>query len=314
MEDPLRHPAPSAAPSPSNSRAGVTAFVGRANVGKSSLINALLGEKITIVSPVAQTTWHRVRGVLNEPRGQVALIDTPGVLRAEHELGRWINRAARRAANGADLAVLVQDVSRPPRDEDAGWVRRFATDTTLPPVIVVLNKADMGDRGEADLRGLWPAAAGRLPVAWVKCSATTGEGLSDLLDAIFARLPAHPPLFPDDVLTDFPRKLFLADVIREKLCLRLRDELPHRTAVEVTDVRDTDDGALEVRADVWVERSSQKPIVIGYKGRLLRAIRRAAEAELTAIYERPVRIDLCVVVREKWTRNFWRLKSLGLDL
>jgi len=301
-------------------RSGVVAVVGRANVGKSSLVNSLVGEKVSIVSPVAQTTWHRIRAIRTEERGQIVLTDTPGVLKAESELGRWINRTARRSAEGADVILLVVDGSLPPREEDEGWLRRLASlEPPVPPVVIALNKSDLGIRSAEAMREAWArGAADRTPPppdpTWVECSAVTGQGLDHLLDVLFERLPEGPPLFPPDVLTDFPQKLFLADVIREKLIHRLRDELPHRVAVNVTDVRDGTDGALEVYADIWVERSSQKPIVIGEKGRMLRAVRRAAEAELRGLYERPVRVALHVEVREKWTRDYWRLKSLGLDL
>ncbi len=310
------NPAPRASPM----RSGVVAVVGRANVGKSSLVNSLVGEKVTIVSPVAQTTWHRIRAIRTDERGQIVLTDTPGVLKAESELGRWINRTARKSAEGADVVLLVVDGSLPPREEDEGWMRRLAAlEPPAPPVVIALNKSDLGIRYGEELRAAWARAAAERtppppPPAWVECSAVTGDGLDRLLELLFERLPEGPPLFPPDVLTDFPQKLFLADVIREKLIHRLRDELPHRVAVTVTDLRDGADGALEVYADIWVERSSQKPIVIGEKGRMLRAVRRASEAELQALYERPVRVALHVEVREKWTRDYWRLKSLGLDL
>ncbi len=299
-------------------RSGIVAVVGRANVGKSSLVNALVGEKISIVSPVAQTTWHRIRGIRNDPRGQLVLVDTPGVLKAESELGRWINRSARRSVEGADAVMLVLDVAQPPREEDVGWMERLSRLSADRPLIFALNKCDLGRTHEADHRQAWDAAIRDRPSPptpeWIACSATTGVGLDVLLDALYARLPMGPQLFPQDVLTDFPQKLFIADVVREKLCLRLKQELPHRVAVEVVKVNDAVDGGMDVDANIWVERSSQKAIVIGEKGRMLRAIRRAAEAELTQIYERPVRLHLYVVVKEKWTRNYWQLKALGLDL
>ncbi len=307
-------PPTSPVPAPAG-RAGVAALVGRANVGKSSLVNALVGEKVSIVSPVAQTTRHRIRAVLNEPRGQLVLLDTPGILRAESELGRRLNRTARQTAEEVDAVVLTLDVSQPPREEDEGWMRRFRR--AAIPLVFALNKADLGRDGEKAIRTLWGRVATEPDApqpAWAVCSAATGEGLDALRGLLFERLPAGPPLFPPDVLSDFPRKLFIADVIREKLFGRLRDELPHRVAVEVQEVRETDDGALEVAADIWVERGSQKPIVIGHKGRVLRAVRRAAAAELSALYERPVGLDLHVTVREHWTRNHWLLKRLGLDL
>lgn len=305
---------------PSRLRSGIVAVVGRANVGKSSLVNSLVGEKVTIVSPVAQTTWYRIRAIRTEARGQIVLMDTPGVLKAESELSRWINRTARNSAKSADVVMLVVDGSLPPREEDEGWIRRLSRlDLPAVPLVIALNKSDLGIRSADAMRELWARAVadGARPSAdpaWVECSAVTGYGLDRVLTMLFECLPVGPPLFPPDVLTDFPRNLFLADIIREKLFHRLRDELPHRVAVIVTDVRNGSDGALEVYAEIWVERSSQKPIVIGQKGRMLRAIRRAAEMELKTLFEQPVRVVLYVEVHEHWTRNYWRLKSLGLDL
>jgi len=311
-------PSEPAAPAAPGARAGVVAVVGRANVGKSSLVNAILGEKISIVSPVAQTTRHRIRGILNDARGQVVFLDTPGVLKAESDLGEWMNKAARQSAEGTDALLLVLDASSPPRAEDEGWIRRIVGGTGDAPVLVALNKADLGTRYERNLVDLWAATEAekgrKRPAVWMRVSAETRGGLGELVAAVLDVLPEHPPLFPDDVLTDFPRKLFVGDVIREKLFLRLDKELPHRIAVHVTGIEEAPDGAWEVRAEIWVERGSQKGIIIGHKGRMLRAIRRASDAELTAIYDRPVRVVLQVLVQEKWTRNFWLMKKLGLDL
>lgn len=296
-------------------RAGIVALVGRANVGKSSLVNALVGEKVSIVSPVAQTTRHRIRAILNEPRGQLVLLDTPGVHAAASDLGRLMNRAARQSAEGVDIVLLVLDASQPPRTEDEGWMKRVIRPDG-PPAIVVVNKCDLGRRGVRDLRACWAAIRGTdgRDAPWFEVSAATGEGLGAVLDDVFARLPVHEPLFPDDVLTDFPRKLYMADVIREKLIGRLQDELPHRVAVWIEDVGDDGAGGWHVPATIYVERPSQKGIVIGHKGRLLRAVRRASETELAAVYERPVSIELLVKVEPNWTRNHFFLERLGLTL
>lgn len=316
MADESIQPVPAA--STPGARAGIVAVVGRANVGKSSLVNAILGEKISIVSPVAQTTRHRIRGILNDPRGQVVFLDTPGVLKAESDLGEWMNKAARQSAEGTDALLLVVDTSGPPRAEDEGWMRRIIGGSGSAPAIVALNKTDLGGRHERAFVDLWAAVETeknqRRPAVWVRVSAGSGGGLAELVTAVFDTLPEHPPLFPDDVLTDFPRMLFVGDVVREKLFLRLDKELPHRIAVHVTGIDEAPDNAWVVRAEIWVERGSQKGIVIGHKGRMLRAIRRASEAELTAIYDRPVRVLLQVLVQEKWTKNFWLMKKLGLDL
>lgn len=300
-------------------RSGVVALVGRANVGKSSLLNALLGEKVSIVSSVPQTTRHRIRGIQHEARGQIVWLDTPGVHRAPSDLGRMMNKSARHAAEGAEEVLLVLDGSEPPEQEDEGWMRRLAAERGAEGWMIAVNKADAGDAYVPKLRELWrQAAAGRgvdpEQVPWHFVSAATGAGISGLVDCYFRRLPEHPPLFPEDTLTDFPRKLFIADVIREKLFLRLTDELPHRVAVWVEELDERPDGAWAVACKIFVERPSQLGILVGIKGRALRAVKRASEAELAKIYDHPVLLRLHVAVEPHWTRNFFFLKRLGIDL
>ncbi len=301
-------------------RAGLVALVGRANVGKSSLLNRLLGEKVSIVSPIAQTTRNLIRGILTEPRGQLAFLDTPGVHRASADLGRLMNRIARASVKGVDAVALVLDRSVPPGEEDEGWMRRMLRREPGTRLFAVLNKVDRAGGHAAAYRALWErlAAAGEgagaaavSAPAWLEVSALAGTGTGELLDTLFSAMPVHPPLFPEDVLTDFPRKLAMADIIREKLLGRLHSELPHRVAVEVDDIAD-DGKTLRVSATIFVERESQKGIVIGQKGRLLRAVRRASQRELEAIYERSAAVvEVRVKVEPHWTRNFWFLKRLG---
>lgn len=309
----------------SHLRAGIVAIIGRANVGKSSLINAVLGEKISIVTPVAQTTRNVIRGILTEPRGQLVFHDTPGVHKAASDLGKLMNRIARTSIEGADVALLVLDSSQPPRDEDAGWMSRLQKEQI--PVVIVLNKSDLGGAGRAALQDAWAAAARgpqaqegappatrpsdppRAPV-WMDVSSLTGAGVPELVSRLFEMVPVGPQLFPDDVLTDFPRKLAIADVIREKLYADLREELPHAVAVWVEDLEESD-GGWRVQANIYVQKHSQKGIVIGDKGRQLRKVRRAAELELINVYARPVALELWVKVERKWDRNFWLLKKFG---
>ncbi len=298
---------------PGAARAGIAALVGRANVGKSSLLNALLGEKVSIVSPVAQTTRNLIRGILTEPRGQLVFHDTPGVHKAVGDLGRVMNRLARGAAEGADVALLVLDASQAPRDEDLGWMKRLHRETI--PVVAVLNKMDLGGDRAADLRAAWSAqrpadAVPRPDPVWCEVSAATGLGVAALTDLLFAAVPEGPLLFPADVLTDYPRKLAIADAIREKLFAHLRDELPHAVAVWVEEFDDRSE-PWRISASVFVQKPSQKGIVIGEKGRLLRRVTRASEAELAALYERPVKLALWVKVQPKWDRNYWLLKKFG---
>lgn len=293
-------------------KAGMIAVVGRANVGKSSLVNAIIGEKLSIVSPVAQTTRSIIRGILTDGRGQLVLVDTPGLHKAPGDLGRVMNRLARSSIEGVDAIMLVLDADTPPYDEDEGWMLRLARQAL--PVVIVLNKCDLGRNNEPDYRARWDKVAAETqsetkPV-WHVVSAQTGEGVDALVSALFERLPEGPLLFPEDILSDYPRKLNIADVIREKLFANLRDEVPHAIAVWVEALDDSGPD-WKVKANIYVNRHSQKGIVIGEKGRMLRKVRRSSEAELAAIYEHPVQVELWVKVEKDWGRNFWLLKKFG---
>lgn len=301
-----------------SSRAGFVSIVGRANVGKSTLLNALLGEKVSIVSPVAQTTRNLIRAVLSEARGQLVFLDTPGMHKARHDLGRLMNTTARSAAAGADVVLMVLDVSTRPRIEDHGWMTRLSRQPV--PLVFALNKADIPEGNqecedhEAAYRSAWAqAAAGRksgVEPTWLRVSAVSGRGLNELTEILFAAVPEGPRLFPDDMLSDFPRKLAMADVVREKFFLLLREELPHCIAVCVENIYEKPQG-WTVTGDVFVNKDSQKGIVIGRKGAMLGAARREAEKELSEIYETPVRLELRVKVRPDWSRDKELLRRLG---
>jgi len=295
-------------------RCGMFAIVGRANVGKSSLMNAMLDDKVSIVSPVAQTTRNRIRGVLSESRGQLVFLDTPGVFKAQHDLGRIMNKAARAAVDGVDGVILVLDPSCALRDEDVGWMRRLARSGHR--VHIVLNKKDLMWTEEAGCLAAWAAACdadSACEAVWHRVSAHSGEGVADLVDALFGEAPVGPPLFPEDIVSDFPRQLAIADVIREKYFHVLRDEVPHDLAVRIRSLEEESDEVWTVHADILVNRPSQKGIVIGEKGRLLRKVKRGASHEIGEIYGVRVQLHLWVKVEKNWSRNFWILRQLGYE-
>lgn len=296
----------------SEMRAGVVAVVGRTNVGKSTLLNALVGEKVSIVSDTVQTTRNVIRAILTEDRGQIVFLDTPGVHKAMGDLGKNLNKMARSSVNGADAVLLVLDASSKPWQEDDGWMRRLAAGET--PCLILLNKTDLGPAFVDDYRALWTAIAAekQSPVrpVWIEGSALKGGGVPELASSLFAMVPEGPPLFPEDILTDYPRKLNMADVIREKYFDRLHDELPHCLAIWVENIEETP-SAWTIEADVLVERHSQKGIVIGEKGRLLKSVQYQSEKELTEMYGLPVKVKLWVKVEPNWRKNFWILKKLG---
>jgi len=291
---------------------GVIAVVGRTNVGKSTLLNHLLGEKVSIVSDTVQTTRNIIRAILTEERGQLVFLDTPGVHKAEGDLGRNLNKMARSSVSGADAVLLVLDASARPWQEDEGWMRRLMKDET--PCTVLLNKCDLGASFSESCRTLWAEVAAEKDAAgnavWIEGSALTGAGSGDLLNALFDAVPEGPPLFDGDMLTDYPRKLNIADVVREKLFARLDDELPHCVAVWVETISEGENG-WAIEADIYVERHSQKGIVIGSKGRLLKSVKYESEKELKEMYGVPVNVKLWVKVEKNWRKNFWILRKLG---
>jgi len=288
------------------------AVVGRTNVGKSTLLNTILEEKVSIVSSVAQTTRNMIRGILTEPRGQLVFLDTPGVHKASYDLGHIMNRIARASIEGVDVIMLVLDASVKPRQEDVGWLNRIAREDT--PCVAVLNKIDKGMHHIKDYKEQWSKIAKeknapREPI-WFEVSAKRNEGVKKLVDNLFEIVPEGPHLFPDDMLTDFPRKLNIADVIREKFNALLHDELPHQLAVEIEKIEEKKNG-WHASGNIFVERNSQKGMVIGKKGHLLKQVKKEAEEDLAEIYGHPVSLELWVKVQEKWTRNYWMLKRLG---
>jgi GTPase len=307
-------PAP---PAPPVHRAGIAAIVGRANSGKSSLLNAILSEKISVVSPVAQTTRRPVRGILNEDGLQIVFLDTPGIRRAAHSLSSMLNRTARGLVTGSDAVVLLLDASIHPQDEDRGWMQKLATESE--PVFAVLNKTDLGLR-RAAYEATWAEILEKNraknpqfsppPLRWFETSAATGQGLPELLAALRDAMPESPPLFPADMLTDDPRPFFVADVIRAQINQRLTKELPHAIAVAVDSIEETDE-AVNVTATIFVEKNSQRPIVIGKHAHMIRDIRHAAQKDLAAIYEKKHKLELWVKVEPNWSRNYWMLKKFG---
>lgn len=293
-------------------RVGIVSIVGRTNVGKSTLVNHLLGEKVSIVSDTVQTTRNLIRAILTEPRGQIVFLDTPGVHKATGELGKNLNKAARSAVEGVDTILLVLDGAKKPVLEDDGWFRRIAREEA--PCIIALNKSDLHSDRSADYKTLWreikAEKESRNEPVWTAVSALHGDGMGTLLDTLFETMPKGPSLFPDDILTDYPRKLNMADVIREKLFFRLHEELPHAIAVWIENI-DEQEKKWTVDATIYVERHSQKGIVIGEKGRLLKWVREQAEKELYEMYGVRFKLRLWVKVEKNWRKNFWMLRKFG---
>jgi GTP-binding protein Era len=301
-------------------KVAIVGIVGRTNAGKSTLVNQLVGEKVSIVSPVEQTTRNTVRGIVADPRGQLVLLDTPGLHKAVGTLGTLLNRMARRSAAGTDITCVVFDAAQEPQLEDVGWMQRVAKEAP-GKIVFVLNKADRKPFFRTMFEDAWKEALANRPDAtssqavepvpvWTECSAITCEGAKPVMDALFALAEEGEPLFPEDVVTDYPRKLAIADVIREKFLSKLHQELPHELGVFVKDIAESK-GRWEVTADVLVNRPSQKPIVIGRAAQTIKFARKAAERELSDMFGVKVAIELWVRVEPNWMKNNRLLTDMG---
>ena len=291
-------------------RCGFVAIVGRPNVGKSTLVNAIMGRKISIVTAKPQTTRHRIVAVHTSEDAQILFVDTPGLhRRAGRAMNRLMNRAASNALADADVVLFVSDATRwTTEDED---VLRQLRDARAP-VIAVLNKTDCVHPKEKLLDAMQLMAARRDFAEIVPISAQQGDNLDRLLDLLPGYLPESPPLFPEDMLTDRSRDFHVAEIVREKLTLMLHQELPYGLTVQVERF-DEDDAAATIHAVIWVERDSQKGIVIGKDGATLKRIGRAARLDIAAFLGKRVHLELWVKVKDNWADSEKDLLSLGFD-
>jgi GTP-binding protein Era len=296
--------------SPGDFRCGFAALVGRPNVGKSTLLNALVGQKLSIVTPRPQTTRHRIIGLAQMPSAQIAFVDTPGLhSQARRALNKAMNRTAAAALEDADLVVLVVE-ALVWNAEDELVLKRIAR--AERPALVAVNKVDRVKPRERLLPYLADLDRRHGFLALVPVSALKEKNLDDLRASIAAHLPVSAPLFPDGELTDRGLEFRIAEMIREKLTLELNQEVPYGIAVEVEKLAE-EDGQLNVDAAIWVDREGQKPIVIGAKGERLKRVGTSARLALNGLLGRRLHISLWVKVRENWADNARALRELGLE-
>jgi len=296
-------------PSP-DFRSGFAALVGRPNVGKSTLLNALVGQKVSIVTPRPQTTRHRIVGISRLPDAEIAFVDTPGLHQnASRALNKAMNRTAASALDGADLVVLVVEAMRWTTEDDLALER---IKSSSRPALVAVNKVDRVNPRSLLLPYLASLSQKHDFLEVVPISALKANGIEDLQRTIAKHLPKSPPMFPDGELTDRGRDFRIAEMIREKLTLELNQEVPYGIAVEVERAVE-EDGQLVVDAAIWVDREGQKPIVIGAKGERLKRVGRSARLALNEILGRRLHLTLWVKVRENWADNARSLKQLGLE-
>jgi GTP-binding protein Era len=285
--------------------------VGRTNAGKSTLVNALVGEKVSIVSPVEQTTRNTVRGIVADPRGQLVLLDTPGLHKAVGRLGTLLNRMARASSAGVDILCVVFDAAEEPQMEDLGWMSRVAKEAP-EKVVFVLNKLDVKPFFASMFRDAWKEASAGSAVApvWVETSASTPGGEAPVADALFSLAEEGEPLFPDDIATDYPRKLAIADIVREKFLAVLRKEIPHELGVVVKRIDENGD-RWKIFVDALVNRPSQKPIVVGRAAQNVKRARKSAEREVGDLFGVKATMELWVRVEPKWMENPRILAEMG---
>ncbi len=289
-------------------KTGYVALIGRPNVGKSTLLNRLLGQKLSIVSRKPQTTRHRILGIKTTETAQILYLDTPGIHQAaSRALNRYLNRTAAAALAGVDVVVWLIDGKGFRGDDPLVFEKLKAVDV---PVILAINKVDKV-RDKKTLLPLIDEARRRYPFAEiVPVSALRGDNIDALEQAIVNYLPEGPPIYPPDQITDKPERFFAAEIIREKLLHYLGDEVPHRLTVEIEQFREDPD-LIAIHAVIWVERESQKPIVIGRKGERLKKVGQQARQELEAFLGRHVYLDLWVKVKKGWSDDERLLKQLG---
>jgi GTPase len=294
----------------SATRSGFVALAGRPNAGKSTLVNRIVGSKVAIVSDKPQTTRRAIRGVATSEDWQLVLVDLPGVQRPRDPLTERMQSRMQRELADSDVALFVLNGEQKIGAGDR-FIARAIKEVGLPTV-TVLNKLDRLNRPRAVER---LAEAGELDVQGelFPISAKTGEGVGDLVEHLVSLLPEGPFFYPPGERTDLSESVRLAELIREQVLLRTREELPHAAEVEIDEIEEREDGLLVMTARVWAETESQKAILIGQGGRMVRAIGTAARVEIEAELRRRVHLDLSVRVRKGWRRDEALLDRLGID-
>jgi len=283
-------------------KAGIVTVVGKPNVGKSTLLNRIVGEKLSITSPKPQSTRDRVVGIRTTDHSQMVILDTPGLLNPRYALQEAMRTASLRALKEADVIIYVADASEgtpPPLAEAAGLEK-----APNAPVVTALNKSD-------SLKG---SVRDSLPESdFVLVSALNGDGIGELMAAVEQKLPESPFLYPEDEISTQPVRFFVGELVRETTLEQLHDEVPYSVAVQVEEFRE-DRSPLYIRAVIYVERDSQKAIIIGAKGAQIRRIGESARAKIEAFVDRPVYLDLWVKVLANWRKNTDSLSRFGYQL
>ncbi len=292
-------------------KSGFASFVGKPNVGKSSIINAIMKRKVVIVSEKPQTTRNRINVIYNDNDSQIIFVDTPGIHRPLHRLGEYMVRAAVEALKNVDILLFTIDAKEgfeTPEDYITEYINKAKT-----PVIGVINKIDLvNNERTKHIEKLLGEKVNNL-LCTVKTSAVTGEGLDELINKIKENLPEGPQFYPEDIIVDRPLSFIVAELIREKIFHFTYEEVPHSVAVIIEEIKERENGTTYIRANIYVERDSQKGIIIGQKGQMIKKIGESARKDIEYFIESKVYLDLFVKVKKDWrNKDFIILNEIGM--
>ncbi len=305
---------------PKGYKSGFVALVGRPNVGKSTLVNQLMGQKVAITSPVAQTTRNRLRAILTTPSAQFVMVDTPGIHKPHHLLGERLVKSARKAIGEVDVILLLFEASFPPGKGDAYIVKLLKEQKA--PVVVVLNKWDLVQEESIELRKKeYKTFLSDSSWSISYCSAINGNGCDDLIERVEMYLPLGPKLYPSDFISDQPEKILLAELIREQILIHTKEEVPHSVAVKIDRLEEMSllkkkslkNECTAILATVFVERKSQKGILIGKGGSMMKKIGQSARLQMQSLINGPIYLELFVKVVPSWRSKPAKLSELGYE-
>ncbi len=291
-------------------RSGYVAIIGKPNVGKSTLLNSFLGEKLSIVTPKAQTTRNRITGILTEENYQIIFLDTPGILEPSYRLQQHMVQNALKAASEADVLLLIVEAYAPPDEFEKEIFEKLKN--IEKKAVLVLNKVDSVRKDTLlPLIAVYHERFGFEEI--VPISALKGDGVSELLDIIVRSLPVGDMYYPEDQISDLPQRFFIAEMIREKMFMQTQQEVPYSATVQTDEVKERKDGKIYIRATIYVERDSQKGIVIGKNGKMLKKIGQLARAEIEKWLESPIYLDLWVRTKPDWRDKERDIREFGYE-
>lgn len=293
-------------------KSGFVAIIGRPNVGKSTFMNYILGQKVSIISPKPQTTRNVIQGIYTTDKEQIIFIDTPGIHKPKHELGQIMNKSAINTLKEVDMILLIIDGTSDYGTGDEFVVNLFKDVTT--PVILVVNKIDLVKNKQKLMENIIKFNEAKEFDEVYYISAKLGENVDKLLGAISSKLEEGPMYYPDDQVTDHPEQFIIAEIIREKVLYLTKEEVPHSIAVVLEEMKHDEDGLMNIRAVIYVERASQKKIIIGKGGALIKEIGTQARKEIVMLIGEKIFLEIWVKVEDDWRNKKSRLKSMGYYL